>query len=354
MRHLMHLMPSTEAAALPSTEGSTQVDVSIAIVSWNASPFLGPCLQSILQDGYNSNIEIIIVDNASRDGSADLVERDFPGVVVVRNNLNTGFAKATNQAIRLSRGRYVLLLNPDTLLSPSAIPMMVHFLDQHPRAAAVGPRVLNCNGETTESYAPFPGLSVALRGARIMMTASYNCLLESVPSEPKIVDWICGACMMVRKEALKQVGLLDEGFFMYWEETDLCWRLWKQGWEVYYLPQAHIIHYGAGSSAQVSDKPYLNGLLLNEWIASAHRFLRKHYSPWAWAACFAVAAISILFALIISPVVFIAFPGRRRQAGSILTVYLRAIARQVWSSVQGWFGHWHSTIKSGQAQSERE
>lgn len=350
----MQPMPGTNTLALPSLGSTAQVDVSIAIVSWNASAFLGPCLQSILQDGYNSNIEIIIVDNASEDGSPDLAERDFPGVAVIRNARNVGFAKATNQAIRLSRGRYVLLLNPDTLLSPSAIPMMVRFLDQHPKAAAVGPLILNSKGEITESYAPFPGLSVALRGVRIITTASYNCVLDSAPSEPKTVDWICGACMMIRREALDQVGLLDEGFFMYWEETDLCWRLWKQGWEVYYLPQAQIIHYGAGSSAQANDRVYLNGLLLNEWITSAHRFLRKHYPPWAWAACFAVAAISILLALIVSPVIFLIFPGRRRQASSIVTVYLKAIAKQMRSSVQGWLGFCRNPIQSRQVQSERD
>lgn len=331
-------MPKTDLAIQSSTAESTQVDVSIAIVNWNASHFLSPCLRSIYNNGASEDhLEVLIVDNASADGSAELIEAEFPQARVLRNDSNLGFAKATNQAIRLSHGRYVLLLNPDTVLFPSAISAMVSFLDKHPKVAAVGPRTLNSNGQTVESYAPFPGLEMALRGLRLVATASYECLLEPPSLEPKPVDWVCGACMMVRREALDQVGLLDEGFFMYWEETDLCWRLWQHGWEVYYLPEACITHHMAGSSAQADDKVYLNGLLLNEWVNSAHRFLRKHYPLWAWAGFALVAGLYIALTLVLSPIVILVVPSRRQQARSILTTYLRALVKHTRSGVRGLF-----------------
>lgn len=146
--------------------------------------------------------------------------------------------------------------------------------------------------------------------------------------------------MLVRREALEQVGLLDEGFFMYWEETDLCWRFWRHGWEVYYLPQTCIVHHVAKSSAQADDKIFLNGLLLNEWINSAHRFLRKHYPLWVWVACTAVACFSILVAFIILPVIFIAVPSRREQVRTILTTYIRALSRHAKEGITSLFARW--------------
>lgn len=344
-------MPRTLMATAPLVKDGVQVDVSIALVSWNASQFLGPCLRSVYCNAQDNRLEVLVIDNASVDGSADLVEEEFPDVTVVRNDSNVGFARATNQAIRLSHGRYVLLLNPDTVLPPLAIQTMIDFLEQHPRVAAVGPRIVNSNGETVESYSSFPGLTLALRGISIIATASFDCRLESVDTKPKAVDWICGACMLVRREALDQVGLLDEEFFMYWEETDLCWRFWRSGWEVYYLPNVCMVHHVGGSSSQAGDKIYLNGLLLNEWINSAHRFLCKHYPLWSRVALASVAGLSIVIALIISPVVFVLIPSRRRQASSLLTMYLKAIVKQTRDVIRSLSGRKPRSLKAGQAPS---
>lgn len=344
-------MPRTSLATASSIKDDVQVDISVAMVSWNASQFLDPCLSSVYRNGQDNRLEVVVIDNASVDGSADLIEQEFPDVTVVRNDSNVGFARATNQAIRLSRGRYVLLLNPDTVLPPSAIQTLLRFLEEHPRVAAVGPRIVNSNGDIVESYSSFPGLALALRGISIIATASFDCRLQSVDPKPKAVDWICGACMLVRREALDQVGLLDEGFFMYWEETDLCWRFWRNGWEVYYLPDVCIVHHIGGSSSQAGDKVYLNGLLLNEWINSAHRFLCKHYPLWARVALATVAGLSIAIALVISPVVFILVPSRRRQASSLLAMYLKAIIRQARDGIRGLFGHKRTSLRAGRAPS---
>ncbi len=248
------------------------MDLSIIIVNWNTRELLARCLTSISSAhppivGFRNNLssqrittEVIVVDNASTDDSVVMLRHQFPEVQLVENAANVGFARANNQAIRQCRGRYVLLLNSDTEVHQDALEAMIGLLDAWPEAGACGPQLLNADGTLQVSCQPmltpwreFWRLTFL---EQVRRRASYdfsNCDLQT----PREVEVLKGACLMLRREALEQVGLLDEQYFMYTEEVDLCYRLRQAGWRLYWLPQAKVTHYGEGSSRQVAEAMYL-------------------------------------------------------------------------------------------------
>lgn len=244
------------------TTQSTAPDLSIIIVSWNTCDLLDACLGSVLAEAEAAAlaIEIFVVDNASTDQSAVMVRCRYPGVTLIENEHNPGFAKANNQALALARGRYNLLLNPDTLVLADGMAALVRFMDEHPQAGAAGARLLNANGSLQRSCSPEPTLGrevwrlfhldrVASRGAYAM---------DSWPvTTPRLVDVVQGAALIVRATVLDQVGPLDEGYFMYSEEVDWCTRIRRSGWQIYWVPAARIIHYGGQSSRQIADAMFL-------------------------------------------------------------------------------------------------
>jgi hypothetical protein len=242
------------------------MDLSILIVNWNARDLLLDCLRSVYRTLRGVTFEVLVVDNGSRDGSVAAVRRAYPPVRLIENEQNVGFARANNQAMRASRGRYVLLLNSDTVVRPGALSGLVRFADRHPEVGIAGSRLVNPNGSLQPSWARFPSFwSEALdRNVR-----------HRVPMarEPWAyeVDWVGGACLLARREAIEQVGLLDEGFFMYSEEADWCYRMVQHGWKVAYLETAEVIHLGGGSSRMRSDA------MAVELYRSKLRFFRKHY-----------------------------------------------------------------------------
>ena len=244
--------------------------LSIIIVNWNTRELLAQCLQSIVADcgsqivavgqPHQPSIEVLIIDNASSDDSVSLVNQRFPWVRVIENAENLGFARANNQAMRLARGAHVLLLNSDTEVRPGALKTLVGFLDAHPKAAAVGPRLLNADGSLQPSchpmLTPWREFWRLVFLDRIVHRATYGAKMwESAVPLP--VEVIKGACLLLRREALDQVGLLDEAYFMYTEEVDLCYRLAQAGWELWWVPQAEVIHYGEASSRQAAQAMYL-------------------------------------------------------------------------------------------------
>ncbi len=252
-------------------------DLSIAIVNWNTCELLDQCLASAKDSLGGMDAEIIVVDNASGDGSAHMVASRHPDVKLVQNRVNVGFAAACNLAFKHSDGRYFLLLNTDTIVLDDAMPAMVRFMDEHPDAGAAGCRLLNHDGSLQRSCSPFPSLLTELfdalylsklfPGSRLfggyaMSYWDFDAVRE--------VDFAGGSCLIVRREAIEEVGLLDEGFFMYTEEADWCYRLWQQGWKVYYNPGVRIIHLGGQSS-----KRYGSSILIYLY-ASRNRFIRKH------------------------------------------------------------------------------
>lgn len=242
-------------------------DLSVVIVNWNARHLLAQCLASVYAYPPEGEFEVFVVDNASSDGSADMVRREFPQVRLIQNTENVGFARANNQAMRTSRGRYVLLLNSDTIVQPGALDSMVCFADQHPEAGVVGGRLLNADESLQPSWAQFPTFWSELLGRNFRKRQP---MTDHLTYE---VDWVGGACLLARRKAIEVVGLLDEDFFMYSEETDWCFRMVRNGWKVYYLPSAEVIHFGGGSSQRASDE------MLVQLYQSKLRFFHKHYGP---------------------------------------------------------------------------
>lgn len=250
-------------------------DLSVILVSWNTRDLLLACIDSLAASIGALSADIWVVDNGSTDGSVDAVRSRFPAVRVLVNEHNPGFAAANNQAMRASNGRYALLLNSDTIVCPRAIERLVRFADAHPRAGIVGGLLLNSDGSFQYSFSDFPSLASELLSATGLGERLFH---RSFPSysprqsrAARQVDVIPGACMLARRAAFEQIGLMDEGYFMYSEEPDWCLRMRRAGWEAWYLPEARIIHYGGQSTGQVRHA------MVQALYRSKVRFFQKHY-----------------------------------------------------------------------------
>ncbi len=257
-----------------------QPDLSICIVAWNVREVLRDCLRSIRRAAPDLDYQILVVDNCSGDGTGTMVESEFPEVVLIANSRNRGFAAACNQALGASRGRYLVLLNPDTLVSAGALEEMVRFLDLHPAAGGAGPRLRNPDGSPQPSVRGFPTISSALGKFTILgelgffrRSAADYLQADFDYDRPAVVDQPMGAALFLRREALDEVGLLDERFFLYFEEVDLCRRLTRSGRPLWYNPAAEIVHRGGESTGQEG------GRALYYFYQSQFRYFQKVYSP---------------------------------------------------------------------------
>ena len=231
------------------------IDLSIVVLNWNVRDLLDRCLASLRSDRYI--LEIVVVDNASRDDSVAVVRAKYPHVLVIANQANRGFTGGNNQGIEASHGRYVMVLNPDTEALGDALDRLVVYLDEHPGVGAIGPQLLNPDRSIQSSRRRFPTLTTAffestwLQGLapKRILTRYY---MDDVPATATHeVDWLNGACTVFRREALDRVGLYDaRNFFMYSEELDLCRRVKEANWKVVYLPEAQVVHYVGKSSEQ--------------------------------------------------------------------------------------------------------
>jgi N-acetylglucosaminyl-diphospho-decaprenol L-rhamnosyltransferase len=268
-----------EGASLPMSEqvvhAREPVDLSIIIVNWNTRDLLVDCLDSIAQIAVALNVEVIVVDNASSDGSPAMLRQQFPQVHLIENRENVGFARANNQAIEQCRGRYALLLNSDALLLANAAQTMLGLAEERPQAGIVGAQLLNPDGSFQASHTPFPNLwqeFLILSGVgRMLYGRWYPSRGPEENRGPQSVDYVEGACMLVRREAFEDVGGLDESYFMYAEEVDLCYAMRAKGWQVWYQPAAKVIHLGGGSSQ--NRRPQREADL----YCSRVRFFRKRY-----------------------------------------------------------------------------
>lgn len=251
------------------------LDLSISIVSWNTRELLDQCLGSIYKTTHGIGFETIVVDNASSDSSVEMVLQRYPQVRVLQNEDNVGFSRANNQAYQASSGRFFLLLNPDTVVRDGTLAGLARFLDDHPMAGAVGPLVLNQDGSLQYSWAKFPTLWSEARGRlnrKIDGMQGWPTSIEEARGlQPFQADWIGGCCLMIRREAVRKIGLMDESLFMYCEETDWCLRLHKAGYDVWVEPSVEIVHYGGQSSAKAA------GRAERHLIASKARYFRKHH-----------------------------------------------------------------------------
>ena len=255
------------------------IDLSIIIVNWNTKDLLIQCLKSLEQTLQRLKMEVFVVDNGSVDGSVKSVREKFPGAIIIQNPMNLGFAKANNQAVSLSNGKYTLLLNPDTQEKEGAIETLRAFMDNHPEAGAAGAQLLNSDGSKQNSIANFPSLATELLNKSLLRWLFPKTFpgKERNISEPIEVDSIIGACMMVRREAMEQVGLLDEDYFLFLEETDWCYRMKKAGWKVYHVPQAEVYHF-QGKSAEKDKKR-----AKVEYYRSRYQFFKKNRGSWQWS-----------------------------------------------------------------------
>lgn len=227
--------------------------LSVVIVNWNTRALLAECIAAVAREAASAAYDIWVVDNGSTDDSVVMLRRDFPHVHLIESKVNLGFAGANNLAMQRSTGHYLLLLNTDAIVRPGAIQALLQLAETAPRAGIVGAHLLNPDGTFQASYTNFPTLwqeflilstlGRRLRGPRY----------PSHPAEedkgPQRVDYVEGACLLVRRAALEQVGGLDEGYFMYAEEVDWCKRMRAAGWEVWYTPAAQVVHIGGASSA---------------------------------------------------------------------------------------------------------
>lgn len=251
------------------------LDVSIIILNWNTRDLLAQCLASVYAYPPEGKFEVFVVDNASSDGSVQMVQEQFPQVRLIRNAKNVGFAQANNQAILLSQGCYLLLINSDAIATPGAIQSLVSLVETEPRAGIVGARLLNLDGSFQASHTPFPTLGqelLVLTGlGRLLKGSWFPSRGPEVGKGPQVVDYVEGACMLVRRQAFEEVGGLDEGYFMYAEEVDWCYEMKKAGWQVWYQPAAKILHVGGGSSQH--RRPQREADLYRSRV----RFFRKHY-----------------------------------------------------------------------------
>lgn len=240
-------------------------DVSIAIVNASSRELLLACLASL--DAVDA--EIVVLDNASDDGSAAAVRERFPQVRLIEQRHRAGFGANNNAIIRATGSRYVYLLNADTTSEDWALDRLVAHLDANPRVAALGPRLVHADGRPQDSAFRFPSPAVAALG---LLTLSRAGVVQSRGGATREVDWATAAALLVRREALDEVGLFDEEFFMYSEETDLCLRLRRAGWRIEYFPGATVVHHQPWSASGVPERR------IHEMWRGRHRYWRKHHS----------------------------------------------------------------------------
>ena len=290
-------------------------DLSLIIVSWNVRDLLRACLASLTNEQglttkdageaspfvLRPSSEIIVIDNASSDGSAAMVAAEFPAVRLIVNAENVGFTRGNNQGLAVARGRYVFFLNPDTEVMGDALVTMVAYLDAHPEVGALGPQLRYGDGSLQSSRRRFPTFTTALfestpfawhwpanpwarryriedrvsgvRDQRSGTRGQGEVTTDSLAHTGQDVDWVVGAALLVRREILEQIGGFDEGYFMYSEELDLCRRIKEAGWQIVYLPTAQIIHHEGKSSEQVVAARHIH------FQTSKVRYFRKFNGP---------------------------------------------------------------------------
>lgn len=254
--------------------------LTIIIVNWNTCGLLRNCLQSLHDDGA-LDAEIIVVDNNSTDNSVAMLRQEFPKVRIIANQNNAGFAQANNQGINSSSSNYLLLLNSDTVVPPGTISKLLDFMGNAPQTGAISPRLVRLDS-TPQPFAygndPTPGYLLRRAFTALLFKKSIHNWAIDNPIE---VDWVSGACMLVRRKAIDQAGMLDEQMFMYFEDNEWCLRMRKMGWKIVYYPEVSITHIGGQSLKQ-------NSKAQSAYYASLHYFYRKHYGRLAnlWLTLF--------------------------------------------------------------------
>lgn len=293
------------------------MDLSIIIVNWNVRELLRRCLASIEANRGDLSLEVIVVDNTSADDSVPMVEQEFPQVHLIASGKNLGYTGGNNLGAKEAKGRHLLILNPDTEIVGEALERMVAYLDNHPAVGAVGPQLLNSDGSVQSSRRRFPRLATAFfdGGTPFSMRWFPNNRFERMyymadtsDDEIQSVDWLVGAALTIRRETWREVGPLDNQFFMYCEELDWCHRSRDAGWEIHYLPTAQIVHHEQGSAGQIG---------VTTWIRvyrSKILYFRKYFGA-RWANVIRLFLLMDFARLLANELAFWAI-GRRDEARS--------------------------------------
>lgn len=297
--------------------------VTVVVVSWNTRERLLACLDALDRSRSPFGVETIVVDNASADATPAAVRDHRPGVRLIQNDRNAGFAAACNQGIRASGERYVLLLNPDTEVHPDALRVLIETLGSRENAAAAGPLVVDGRGVLERSCHPFPTVGREL--ARLLHLDGI--LRIRYPMEAwgedavREVDALQGACLLLRRDVLDEVGLLDEGFFMYTEEIDLCRRIAAAGRDVLWVPRARVVHHGAESTRQVARSMFFR------LYESKLRYIRKHHGRAAAFGYKLILGVTSLLRLLLSPFALFQPAARRHRSMTLAGRYAALLAR---------------------------
>ena len=300
----------------------TSLDLSVILVNWHARDLLEQALACLYATVQANRFEVIVVDNSPGDGSAELLRARFPEVILITNVANVGFGRANNQGAAVAQGRYLLLLNPDAFVHAGTVDGLVAFMDAHPAAGAVAPRLRYADGRLQRSVTSFPtvqtelwttlGLDRAL--PRHPVFGHYK-LTHWAMDDLREVEALMGACLLLRRTVIDHIGLFDEQFFMYTEEVDLCYRLHQAGWKSYFLPDVEATHLWGGSAQRVPHQTFLR------LFRSRVQFFRKHYGAHVTAQYKAVLTLAGLMRVIGAPVLF-----ALRRDGATMQRYLQYLA----------------------------
>lgn len=281
----------TSEAIKEKREQEYEVELSIIIVSYNTKELTKRCLGHLKEVNLPSATEIIVVDNGSEDKTIEVLSREFSWVILIRNEINLGFAKAVNIGLRHCHGRYALLLNTDCFPKEDAVMYLLGFMEGHPKVGIVGGALLHPDGRLQNSFGRAPTLATELlpKGLLQWICPSRFPSKRRPPFGPVEVEAVVGAFMMVRRKAWEEVGLMDEGFFLFMEETDWCVRMKRQGWSVYHLPQAQALHLqGRSVSSQIA-------LARVEFYKSRYRYFAIHRGPFAQRALKVGLTVKVIF-----------------------------------------------------------
>ncbi|MGV8058371.1 MAG: glycosyltransferase family 2 protein [Smithellaceae bacterium] len=304
-------------------KNQSEIDISVIIVNWNTKALLKNCLHSVYQTINNINFEIIVVDNASSDGSMKMLEQNFPEAIRICNQENKGFGAANNQAFAVMKGKYALLINTDAVLTPHAVSKLWEFAESNAYAAIVCGQLLNADASKQNSIASFPGL---------LTLATNTSLLEYLfpkqfPSKrykqdrPIEVDSAIGACMLIRKKALDEAGVFDERYFFFFEETDLAYAMHQAGWKTYHIPDAYIYHL-QGQSIGNNLRSRI------EFYRSRYQFLRKWHSRTYYVFASGIIMVRLLVNWLAGCLMIATTLGSVKKLRQKFVVYSRLI-------------HWH-------------
>ncbi len=260
------------------------MDLSIIVLNYKTMRLLRECLRSIRFANPQLRFEVIVVDNASGDGTAAMVRQEFPEHVLIESSANRGYAGGNNLGLAAAKGRHVMIMNADIFVKDGVLEELVRYLDAHPEVGMVGPRLVNGDGSAQESHYRFHTLDIPMLRRTPLGATGWGSrkldafLMKDVqPSGPTEVDWLLGGAVVARREAVAEVGLLDERFFLYFDDVDWCRRFWEKGWKVVYLPDVSLIHLHQRQSAEGELLAVVTNPVTRIHIRSAVQYFRKYW-----------------------------------------------------------------------------